>query len=103
MAYEDLTERDRNTLMTLLPGTTTGPQDAGPSQVKDILVQVVKSTETQYRENQRRNNIRATAHKILNCVLSFQDVVDNTVKFDPTGYASSAWAIVSLGLTVWSS
>ncbi|KAL2810607.1 hypothetical protein BJX63DRAFT_310029 [Aspergillus granulosus] len=100
MAYDELTEKDRNTLTTLLPATATGPQDAGRSQIKDILGQVVCSTETQYRESQRRNNIRATVHKILNCALSFQDVVDNTVKFDPTGYASSAWAIVSLGLTM---
>jgi hypothetical protein len=101
MAYDELTERDQNTLATLLPAITTEPQDAGRGQTREILDQVVKATETQYKENQGKDVSRAAAHKILNCVLSFQNVVDNAVKFDPTGYASSAWAIVSLGLTVW--
>jgi hypothetical protein len=100
-AYDVLTESDRNTLTTLLPAITTELQDAGRSRAKDILGQAVKMTEMQYQESQRRNNIWAMAYKILNCALSFQDVVDNTVKFDLTGYALSAWAIVSLGLTVW--
>jgi hypothetical protein len=79
---------------------TTEPQDAGRARTREILDQVVKATETQYKEDPRKDNTRETARKILNCVLSFQDVVNNAVKFDPTGYASSAWAIVSLGLTV---
>ncbi|KAJ5225760.1 hypothetical protein N7468_006985 [Penicillium chermesinum] len=100
MAYDALSESDRDTLATLLPVVTTAPQDAGRARTREIFDQVVKATETQYKEDSRKSGTRATAHKILNCVLSFQDVVDNVVKFDPTGYASSAWAIVSLGLTV---
>ncbi|KAL4935443.1 hypothetical protein BDV06DRAFT_217427 [Aspergillus oleicola] len=100
MAYDKLTERDRNTLATLLPAMTAEPQDAGCSRTKEILNQVVETTETQYREKERKDGIRAKAHRILNSALSFQDVISNTVKFDPTGYASSAWAIVSLALTM---
>jgi hypothetical protein len=99
-AYDALSESDRNTLTTTLPVMTTEPQDAGRARTREILDEVVKTTETQYKEDPRKDNTRETAHKILNCVLSFQDVVNNMVKFDPTGYASSAWAIVSLGLTV---
>jgi hypothetical protein len=102
-AYDALSGSDQNTLATLLPAVTTEPQDAGRARIRGILDQVVKATETQYRENPRNDGIRATAHKILNSALSFKDVVSNAAKFDPTGYASSAWAIVSLGLTVWSS
>ncbi|KAL4861478.1 hypothetical protein BDV12DRAFT_203968 [Aspergillus spectabilis] len=100
VAYDELTESEQDTLATLLPAMTTEPQDAGRARTREILDQVVKATETQYKENPRKDDSRATAHKILNCVLSFQTVVDNAVKFDPTGYASSAWAIVSLGLTM---
>jgi hypothetical protein len=103
IAYDELSESDQKTLGTFLPTMTTEPQDAGRARTREILDQVVKATETQYKENPRKDDSRATAHKILNCVLSFQNVVDNAVKFDPTGYASSAWAIVSLGLTVWPS
>ncbi|KAL4783825.1 hypothetical protein BJX76DRAFT_348278 [Aspergillus varians] len=99
IAYDELTESDRNTL-TLLLATATKPQDAGRSRTKEILDKVINATETQYKEKLRKDGIRATAHQILNSALSFQDVVSNTMKFDPTGYASSAWAIVSLGLTM---
>jgi hypothetical protein len=102
-AFDELSESDQNTLATLLPAMITEPQDAGRARTREVLDQVVKAAETQYKENPRKDDSRETAHKILNCVLSFQSVVDNAVKFDPTGYASSAWAIVSLGLTVWSS
>lgn len=100
MAYDELTESDRNTLAALLPATTTKAQDVSGERTKEILDGVVKATEAQYREKGGKDGIRATAHKILNSALSFQDVVSNIAKFDPTGYASSAWAIVSLGLTV---
>jgi hypothetical protein len=102
IAYDELTESDRNTLVNPLLAAATDNQEAGCGQTKKILEQVVKATEAQYRENRNKNSIRATAHRILNSALSFQDVVSNVVRFDPTGYASSAWAIVSLGLTVWS-
>jgi hypothetical protein len=98
-AYDALSESDRNTLTTLLPAMTTKPQDAGRSRIKEILDGVVKATETQYKA-ERREGIRTKAHEIINSALSFQDVVNTAVRFDPTGYASSAWAIVSLGLTV---
>ena len=100
MAHDELSESDQNTLATLLPATATKPQDASGSRMKEILDEVVKATEAQYREKGREDSIRATAHKIIKSALSFQDVISNTVKFDPTGYASSAWAIVSLDLTV---
>lgn len=100
MAYDKLTESDQDTLATLLPATAAKPQDVGRPRTEEILNQVVKTTEAQYREKGRKDGIRATAYRILNSALSFQDVVNNAVKFDPTGYASSAWAIVSLGLTV---
>lgn len=96
MAYDELTESDPN----LFPLTGTKSGDAGNARTREILDEVVEATKAQYKKKQGKDGIRATADKILNSVLSFQDVLDNIVKFDPTGYASSAWAIVSLGLTV---
>ncbi|OJJ65577.1 hypothetical protein ASPBRDRAFT_201704 [Aspergillus brasiliensis CBS 101740] len=100
MAYDELTESDQNSIAVLFPLTGTKSQDAGNARTREILDEVVKATEAQYREKGGKDGIRATAHKILNSVLSFQDIVSNIAKFDPTGYASSAWAIVSLGLTM---
>jgi hypothetical protein len=101
-AYDQLTESDRNTLATPFLVAATDHRESSCGQTKEILEQVVKATEAQYRENRNKNGVRAAAHRILNSALSFQDIVSNVVRFDPTGYASSAWAIVSLGLTVWS-
>ncbi|KAI2853490.1 hypothetical protein CBS11350_228 [Aspergillus niger] len=100
MAYEALTESDPNSIAVLFPLTGTKSQDTGNARTREKLDEVVEATKAQYKEKQGKDSIRATADKILNSVLSFQDVVDNIVKFDPTGYASSAWAIVSLGLTM---
>ncbi|OJJ65575.1 hypothetical protein ASPBRDRAFT_100228, partial [Aspergillus brasiliensis CBS 101740] len=100
MAYDELTESDPNSVATLFPLTGTKPQEVGDARTREILDEVVMATEAQYREKGGKDGIRARAHKILNSVLSFQDIVSNIAKFDPTGYASSAWAIVSLGLTM---
>ncbi|KAJ6023886.1 hypothetical protein N7540_004683 [Penicillium herquei] len=99
MAYDALSETDRNILAKHVPATTE-PLETGRARTEEILVQVIKATESQYKENQRKDEIREKSQKILNCVLSFQDVVKSAVQFDPTGYASSAWGIVSLGLTM---
>ncbi|KAB8213589.1 hypothetical protein BDV33DRAFT_184479 [Aspergillus novoparasiticus] len=100
MAYNELTESDPNSVAILFPLTGTKPQDAGDARTREILDEIVKATEAQYRKKGGKDGIRATAEKILNSALSFQDIVNNIAKFDPTGYASSAWAIVSLGLTM---
>ncbi|CAK41750.1 uncharacterized protein An13g03540 [Aspergillus niger] len=100
MAYEALTESDPNSIAVLFPLTGTKSQDTGNARTREKLDEVVEATKAQYKEKQRKDSIQTTANKILNSVLSFQDVIDNIVKFDPTGYASSAWAIVSLGLTM---
>jgi hypothetical protein len=43
-------------------------------------------------------NIRPAAYRILDEALCFKNIVDACLKFDPTGYSSSAWTIVSFGL-----
>ncbi|KAJ5716596.1 hypothetical protein N7493_008507 [Penicillium malachiteum] len=44
--------------------------------------------------------IKEPTQKIIKAVLSFQDLIQAAVAFDPTGHATSVWAIVSLGLTM---
>ncbi|RDH27545.1 hypothetical protein BDQ94DRAFT_163531 [Aspergillus welwitschiae] len=62
-------------------------------------ITIVEATKAQYKEKKRIDSIGATADWMLNAVLSLQDVVNKITKFDPTRYAPSAWAIISLGLT----
>lgn len=40
------------------------------------------------------------ARSILSSALTVKGVLDSTVQFDPTGYCSAAWAVVSFSLTV---
>ncbi|KAL4763396.1 NACHT and WD repeat domain-containing protein [Aspergillus foveolatus] len=82
MAYNELTESDRNTLAIPFLAAATNHQEAGRGKTKEILEKVVKATEAQYKEDQNKNGIRANAFRIINSALMF------------------AWAIVSLGLTM---
>ncbi|EYE90296.1 uncharacterized protein EURHEDRAFT_407039 [Aspergillus ruber CBS 135680] len=76
------------------------------------LEEVIQLTEQQYEDYQNGGlkitrgsgkediSIRDTAHRILDATLSFKDIISAIAAFDPTNHASSAWAIVSLGLTM---
>ena len=61
---------------------------------------VVETVKTQYEIDQGKSSIKEPAQKIIKAVLSFQDLIQAAVAFDPTGHATSAWAVVSLGLIV---
>lgn len=79
-------------------------------QGPNIVEQVAKQTEKRYREHEERGwkisrregksdvNLRATFRKGLSSILRFKGLISAGVAFDPTGHASSAWAVVSLGL-----
>lgn len=45
-------------------------------------------------------NIRKVSQRIIDATLSFKEVISAGVACDPAGHAASAWAILSLGLTV---
>ncbi|KAB8230209.1 WD40 repeat domain-containing protein [Aspergillus alliaceus] len=60
---------------------------------------VVETVKIQYEIDQEKSKIREPAQKIVKAVLSFQDFIKAAVAFDPTGHATSVWAVISLGLT----
>ncbi|KAE8155586.1 hypothetical protein BDV40DRAFT_115364 [Aspergillus tamarii] len=61
---------------------------------------VVETVKTQYEIDQEKSRIKEPAQKIVKAVLSFQDFIQAAVTFDPTGHATSVWAVVSVGLTM---
>lgn len=80
-------------------------------RTEQVLDQVIQTTKERYEAYQKGGfqiqrpraeniNLRDAAQKIINATLSFKDIISTVVTFDPTGHASSAWTIVSLGLTV---
>ncbi|KAE8347803.1 hypothetical protein BDV24DRAFT_157280 [Aspergillus arachidicola] len=48
----------------------------------------------------REVNVRDVAKKILNSAIHCSDIIKGIATFDPSNHASSAWGIVSLGLTM---
>lgn len=63
---------------------------------------VVEAVKIQYEIDQKKSRIKAPAQKIVKAVISFQEFIKAAVAFDPTGHATSVWAVVSLGLNVCS-
>ncbi|PYI34344.1 hypothetical protein BP00DRAFT_390371 [Aspergillus indologenus CBS 114.80] len=72
---------------------------------------VITTTEQKYREYKagglkirKRDggeiNVRDSAKNIIIYALQAQELVKTLASFDPTGHASSAWSIVSFGLTL---
>ena len=78
----------------------------GPS----VVDKIAKETEQRFREHEQQGwkiswgeksskiNLRAAFREAIVPVLKFAKIIRAGIAFDPTGYASIAWAIVSLGL-----
>lgn len=83
-------------------------KDQKPSRVNSIELVglVIENTEAKmvnYKARWGSDNGETSlrnAKSILFSALTFKDLLDNVVKFDPTGYCSAAWAVVSFGLTL---
>lgn len=74
--------------------------DPGVMDRLKALTGVIEAVKTQYEIDQRKSKIKEPTQKIIKAALSFKDLIQAAVAFDPTGHATSVWAIVSLGLTV---
>jgi hypothetical protein len=101
-AYDQLGDEERKVLSTVQNSTTpTDPEN--PPQTTLLISEVIHLTEKQYENFQQRadGRLRESAHKVINAALSFKDIIGAVAASDPTHHAASAWAIVSLGLTVY--
>ncbi|EHA23999.1 hypothetical protein ASPNIDRAFT_53269 [Aspergillus niger ATCC 1015] len=76
-----------------------------------VIQEVISETETKYTEYKKKEliirkhnggeiKVREIAQNILAAALNVQQIITAIVSFDPSGHASSAWTIVSLGLTM---
>ncbi|KAB8212095.1 hypothetical protein BDV34DRAFT_219309 [Aspergillus parasiticus] len=77
----------------------------------DAIDDVISTTKQKYEDwkneglkIRRRDgndlNVRDSVENILSYALQAKDLISKAVSFDPTGHASTAWSIVSLGLTM---
>lgn len=109
-AYDQLDEGEQRILSTNQPPVQLNMRNR--SKTLDMVDTVIRVSEEQYKEYQigglkirlgpgeKHINLRDITQKILTAALCFKDVFGAIVQSDPTGHASSAWAVISLGLTV---
>ena len=101
IAYDQLGEEKQRILATVK--VTANPIDKeNQTRTEDLIGEVIYLIKEQCEKYHQNINgkIRTCSRNILNAALSFKDIVGAAATFDPTQHAASAWAIVSLGLTV---
>ncbi len=80
--------------------------DDSGTDPKLLVGRVIDLTQDQLRVytkrwgNKDEKTAAGTARSILISALKFKDSIDAVLKFDATGYGSSAWSVISFGLTV---
>ncbi|RAH57163.1 WD40 repeat-like protein [Aspergillus piperis CBS 112811] len=103
-AYNTLDEKQRQNIKPLKKNDQNGDNhDDNATPVRKTLDDVIRAVKAQYeiRMSKRGDSrLRDAANKILTATLSCKDIISAIVAFDPTAHASSAWTVVSLGLTM---
>lgn len=77
-------------------------KDMTSLNIEDALNGVIDTVQDQceIRRLKNDNRLHKVAKQILESVLTLQKSIGASVACDPTGHASTAWSIVSLGLMV---
>ncbi|KAJ5626764.1 hypothetical protein N7528_004191 [Penicillium herquei] len=103
-AYEDLDPDDKKYV------PASGSRRASDSTSRAAINGVIEDTKARYTEwkngglriggNNGGINIRDYTERIVNAALKASDLISMFVSFDPTGHASSAWTVISFGMSV---
>ncbi|KAL3431437.1 hypothetical protein BDV09DRAFT_150739 [Aspergillus tetrazonus] len=106
-AFDDLRPEDQQLIMSIsmrscnkkIECSDENNNSATMSRLR-TLSELVETVKIQYQIDQENSRIKEPAQRIVRAVLNFQDSIQKALAIDPTGHATSVWAIVSLGLTV---
>ncbi|KAJ5697656.1 hypothetical protein N7488_011340 [Penicillium malachiteum] len=106
-AFDKLEPQKQQLIQSILIPESTDSIDSSDANIDPSVVNrlkalngVIETVKTQYQIDQQKSKIKEPTQKIIKSVLSFQDLIQAAMAFDPTGHATSVWAIVSLGLTM---
>ncbi|GKZ52026.1 hypothetical protein AbraIFM66951_009724, partial [Aspergillus brasiliensis] len=101
-AFSQLERKDQLTLMSNSSTDATDNDKSTSSGLEDTLDKVIETVKTQCEIQKLKNDthIKKGSRTILNAALALQSNISALVACDPTGHASSAWAVISLGLTI---
>lgn len=102
MAYDQLDNEDQRVLSRdriLSAKATDRPQEPQTTVCIAELIDIIKA---QYKDlaAEADGKARSSLINILAAALSFRDASVVNLAYDPNAYATSAWAMVSAGLTV---
>ena len=107
-AFDSLSQPKRNLLQTSNNDDSKGNL---PSKV-NVVENVIEVTQSRYEEyckhgwhtrrgdKTRETNVRILAKETLCSALVFKEIVDQGLKFDPSGYGTMVWGVVSGVLTL---
>lgn len=100
-AFSQLEYNDQVALISN-PTNATDNDEPTSSGLEDVLDKVIETVKTQSEIRKLKCDTRISegARTILNAALALQSNISALVASDPTGHASSVWAVISLGLTV---
>lgn len=98
-AYDQLNDEQRQKLSSIQSSSDSNDKKASSKELIDEIIQV---TEQKYEAYQQKSDgkFRKTSRKIIDAVLSYKEIISAAAGLDPTQHAASAWAVVSLVLTV---
>ncbi|KAJ5107290.1 hypothetical protein N7456_003965 [Penicillium angulare] len=110
-AYIQLSEKEHDMLSKPELSAQSGSKGGTNPKKEGIIDKVIQTTKEQYEYYQERGlkirrskgddiDLRKISHTVINAAISFKTVIGAIAAFDPTSHASSAWAVVSLGLTI---
>ena len=99
----DLGDDNRNRLTQKWHNKNLNRMGKLPKDYVESVMELTKSKLSVYQERWPSKSKEVAYDRsvsILKSAMAVKALGDVVVKFDPTGYASSAWAVVSFGLTV---
>lgn len=112
MESEDLSDEERAILLEDCDDLVVlSTNSSGKEGIEDIVSDVMQKTQGALKKykskgweidvgNGRKIDIKDKAMSIISSVLVLKDVIQAGLRFDPTGYGSAAWSVLTLGLSV---
>lgn len=110
-SFDQLDPEKKDILSQIHASVPTNIDEANHPQTTVIINDIIQITKERYEKYQQGGlkiprstgediDFRKQSQKIINAALSFKEIINTATNFDPTHHAASAWAVISLGLTV---
>ncbi|KAJ5671269.1 hypothetical protein N7507_000396 [Penicillium longicatenatum] len=98
-AYDQLDDKQRQGLLNIQISSESKDKKAN---WRDVIHDITQVTEQRYEayKHESDGTIRRISRRIIDAVLSYEEIISAVAGLDPTQHAASAWAVVSLVLKI---